>query len=438
MLELGDIQSGAIHPRPSPYVGTYLLVRIDDRHAGRELLTRLAPIVAAATDPAHVADQAWVSVAITFQGLKALGVPAESLDSFPPEFKQGMAARAAQLGDVGENDPESWEKPFGTRDVHVAISALSPDAERLEVVLARARNAYENMAGISVIWRLDCYSLPGEKEAFGYKDGMGQPAIEGSGIAGSNPNEPPLKAGEFFLGYEDETGEVPLMPQPEILGRNGTYVVLRKLYQQVALFRQYVKMNSSSPEDEELLAAKMMGRWRSGAPLAICPMGDDPELGADPKRNNDFLYQNDDPKGLKTPPGSHIRRMNPRDSAITGVPRLHRMIRRGTSYGPVLPADALEDDGADRGMAFIFVGAHLDRQFEFVQSEWVNDSRFFGTGGDSDPITGRRDGAGQFTMPKQPIRRRLQGVPQFVVVRGGEYFFAPGLRALRWLAELET
>lgn len=143
-------------------------------------------------------------------------------------------------------------------------------------------------------------------------------------------------------------------------------------------------------------------------------------------------------RGLKTPPGSHIRRMNPRDSAVSGVPRLHRMIRRGTSYGPLLPPGVLEDDGADRGLAFVFVGSRLDRQFEFVQSEWIRDSRFFGPGGDSDPIAGPKAGTGGFTIPKQPIRRRLHGLPQFVVTRGGEYFFAPGLRALRWLAELDT
>ena len=167
------------------------------------------------------------------------------------------------------------------------------------------------------------------------------------------------------------------MPQPDVLGKNGTYVVFRKLHQRVAAFRQYLKANSSSPEEEDLLGAKMMGRWQSGAPLALCPMQDDPELGADPKRNNDFLFKDDDPKGLKTPPGSHIRRMNPRDSDISGVTRLHRMIRRGTSYGPMLPPGVLEDDGAERGLAFVFVGAHLERQFEFVQSEWVNKGQFF-------------------------------------------------------------
>jgi Dyp-type peroxidase family len=228
------------------------------------------------------------------------------------------------------------------------------------------------------------------------------------------------------------------MPRPEALGRNGTYVVFRKLHQRVAAFRQYLKMNSSSQDEEALLGAKMMGRWQSGAPLALCPSHDDPVLGADPKRNNDFLFHDDDPKGLKTPLGCHIRRMHPRDADITGVPRLHRMIRRGTSYGPLLPPGVLEDDGADRGLAFVFVGSRLDRQFEFVQSEWMNESRFFGAGGERDPIAGPNDGTGTFTIPRQPIRRRLQGLPQFVVTRGGEYFFAPGLRALRWLSDLET
>jgi Dyp-type peroxidase family len=438
VLELDDIQSGALHGRPSPYVGVHILLRIDDRRAGREFLRGVIPALAPAANPADSDRQAWITAALTFQGLKALGVPHVSLDSFPPEFQQGMAARAAELGDVGESAPEHWERPFGTSDVHVAVSALAPDPARLEAVLAGARKAYEHLSGVSVIWRLDCHVLPTETEAFGFKDGISHPAVEGTGIPGTNPNEPPLKAGEFLLGYRDETGDFPPMPQPDVLGRNGTFVAFRKLHQRVAAFRQFLKANAPIADAEALLAAKMMGRWQSGAPLALCPMHDDPELGADPGRNNDFLFNADDPKGLKTPPGSHIRRMNPRDSAIVGVPRLHRMIRRGTSYGPLLPAGVLEDDGADRGLAFVFVGAHLKRQFEFVQSEWVKDGVFFGAPGEKDPIAGPNEGDGQFTIPQQPIRRRLTGLPRFVVMRGGEYFFAPGLRALRWLAALET
>jgi deferrochelatase/peroxidase EfeB len=136
--------------------------------------------------------------------------------------------------------------------------------------------------------------------------------------------------------------------------------------------RLICEASSSSPEEEELLAAKMMGRWRSGAPLALCPLHDDPDLGADPRRNNDFLYGEDDSTGYKTPRGSHGRRSNPRDASVAGVVGLHRMIRRGTAYGPPLPEGITEDDGVDRGLMFAFVGAHLKRQFEFVQSEWIN------------------------------------------------------------------
>jgi Dyp-type peroxidase family len=438
MLELDDIQSGVLRPRPTPYAATYILLRIDDRNAGRELMGRVSTVVTSAAGAASppLADT-WVSVALTYEGLKALGVPQESLDSFAWEFRQGMALRAKVLGDIGESSPENWEKPLGTTDVHVVVVAVSPDAKRLGAVVDRARNQYQELQGIAMIWQQDCYALPSEKEPFGFRDGISHPAIEGSGIPGTNPREQPLKAGEFVLGYRDETGGIQI-PQPEVLGRNGTYVVFRKLHQRVAAFRRYVKANSAGPEDERLLAAKMMGRWQSGAPLALCPVHDDPELGADRRRNNDFLYEEDDPTGFKTPGGSHIRRTNPRDSSIAGVARLHRMIRRGTAYGPPLPEGVLEDDGIDRGLMFAFVGAHLGRQFEFVQSQWINDGVFFGAGDAKDPIAGSNDGNGSFTVPRRPVRRRLLGLPRFAVTRGGEYCFMPGLRALRWLADLQT
>ncbi|MBO0862652.1 MAG: Dyp-type peroxidase [Chloracidobacterium sp.] len=437
ILELDDIQSGVIRPRPTPYAATYILLRIDDREAGRKLMRRLSAIVTSAANPTGPLADTWVSVALTYHGLKALGVPQDSLDSFAWEFRQGMAARAKELGDTGESSPENWEKPLGTPDVHVVVVGVSPDAKRLEAALDPARKAYRETSGITAIWRQDCYALPTEKEPFGFRDGINHPAIEGSGIPGTNPKEQPLKAGEFVLGYRDEMGGVQLT-QPEILGRNGTYVVFRKLRQRVVEFRRYLKANSTGPEDEELLAAKMMGRWRSGAPLALCPFHDDPDLGADPQRNNNFLYEEDDPAGFKTPGGSHIRRVNPRDASVAGVVRLHRMIRRGTAYGPPLPEGVLEDDGADRGLMFAFVGAHIGRQFEFVQSQWINDGVFFGAGNDKDPIAGSNDGGNSFTVPRRPIRKRLQSIPRFVVTLGGEYCFMPGLRALRWLADLQT
>jgi Dyp-type peroxidase family len=398
-------------------------------------MKRASQVVTPASSPTSPLADTWASVAVTYQGLKALGVPQQTLDSFSWEFRQGMAARAGELGDVGESAPANWEEPLGSSDLHVVLVAVSPDEVRLEAALERARETYRNMPGVKAIWRQNCHALPTETEPFGFRDGISHPAIEGSGIPGSNPRERPLKGGEFVLGYTDELGGIQ-RTEPEVVGRNGTYVVFRKLHQRVAAFRQYLKANSTSAEDEELLAAKMMGRWRSGAPLALCPFHDDPELGADPRRNNDFLFQADDPAGFTTPGGSHIRRCNPRDASIAGVTRLHRMIRRGTAYGPTLPEGVMADDGADRGLMFAFVGAHLGRQFEFVQSQWINDGIFFGAGQDKDPIAGSTDI--NFTLPRKPVRKRLQGIPRFVVTRGGEYCFMPGLRALRWLAELES
>ena len=437
MLELDDIQSGVLRPRPTPYVATYIALRIDDRQAGRALMKRISNAVTSAANPESPLADTWVSVALTYQGLKALGVPEESLSSLSWEFRQGMAARAKDLGDVGESDPQNWEPPLGSSHVHVIIVAVSPDAERLEAAVARARETYQTMTGIEAIWRQNCHALPNEKEPFGFRDGISHPAIEGSGIPGTNPHEQPLKAGEFVLGYLDEIGGVQ-KTTPEILGRNGAYVVFRKLHQRVADFRRFIKTNSNSSDEEELLAAKMMGRWRSGAPLALCPFHDDPVLGADPQRNNAFMFEEDDKAGLKTPGGSHIRRTNPRDASIAGVARIHRMIRRGTAYGPLLPEGVVDDDGADRGIIFAFVGSHIGRQFEFVQSQWINDGVFFGAGKDKDPVVGSNGDGGDFTVPRKPVRRRMQGIPNFVVTRGGEYCFMPGLSALRWLSDLQT
>jgi Dyp-type peroxidase family len=439
-LELDDIQRGLLQARPSPYAGAYLLLRIDDRDAGRRLIERLLPHVASAASPLDSPGGSSLSVAFTYQGLHALELPSHTLESFAPEFREGMAARAEHLGDIGDSAPANWEKPLGTPDVHIALAVLAPDTEALDVLRERARRAHEQLPGVEVIWRQDCYQLPTGRTSFGFKDGIGQPAVEGSGIPPTNPHEPPIKAGEFVLGYPDETGSLPLMPTPEILGRNGTYMVFRKLHTRVAAYRQYLHAKAKTREEEALLGAKIVGRWPSGAPLALAPDHDDPELGDDDRRNNDFAYA-DDLRGFKCPAGAHARRANPRDALDhegTVDVRLHRMLRRGTSYGPMLPPGVLEDDGVDRGIVFVFLGTHIDRQFEFVKTQWLNDGIFIGAPEERDPLAGPNHGWEAFTIPRRPIRRRLQELPPFVITRGGEYCFAPGLRALRWLAGLEA
>ena len=150
-LELDDIQSGVLRPRPTPYVATYIALRIDDPRAGRALMKRASQVVTSAASPTSPLADTWASVALTFQGLKALGVPPPTLDSFSWEFRQGMAARADELGDIGESAPQNWEEPLGGSDLHVVLVAVSPDEERLEATLARARETYRQMPGIKAI-----------------------------------------------------------------------------------------------------------------------------------------------------------------------------------------------------------------------------------------------------------------------------------------------
>ncbi|WP_222269567.1 Dyp-type peroxidase [Modestobacter marinus] len=437
-LELDDIQAGTLRPRPDPYAGAYLALRIDDRRDGQELVRRLAAVVSPAAEVLDPLAQASLSVGFSFAGLQALGVPQDSLDTFAPEFRQGMAARAEELGDVGPSAPAQWERPLGSSDVHVVLVMLAPDVARFEATLATARAALDRLPGIGRVWRQDVYSPHDGRNVLGFHDGISQPGVESSGVPGSNPHEALLKPGEFVLGYLNETGDVSPAPQPEVLGRNGSYLVFRKLYTDVAAFRRYFREQATSPAEEQALAAKLIGRWPSGAPLALAPDHDEPELGADPDRNNAFLYGADDPQGLACPVGSHARRMNPRDAAVTGEVRLHRLIRRGASYGPQLPEGILDDDGGDRGLLFAAVNANLARQFEFVQAQWGNDGKFIGAPDEHDPLIAAHDEHDQLTVPHKPIRRRLKGLPTFVVNRGGEYCFQPGIRALRWLGDRNT
>ncbi|WP_050422125.1 Dyp-type peroxidase [Bradyrhizobium tropiciagri] len=440
-LDMSDIQATVLRPRPSPYVGEYVVLRIDDAAQGREMLRRIIPHVAPADEWWVPSLPGWLGIAFTYQGLKALGLPQASLDSFPVEFRQGMAARAAILHDFGGNAPSNWEYPFGNSDMHVALAVYSDNEQHLGEILARAGQSHHDLAHVSVVYRMRFNELPGGRNPFGFRDGLHNPHVEGSVAeedgfvpAASNAS---IKAGEFVMGYPDELGQTALAPIPGELRHNGTFVAFRKFHMDVAAFRKYLRAHASSPEEEELLAAKMVGRWRSGAPLVLAPDHDDPALGGDATRNNDFSYA-DDMKGLKCPFSAHTRRINPRDALKDDVVNvnLHKFLRRGTNYGSALPEGVLEDDGAERGGVFLLIGAHLQRQFEFVQSQWATDGNFISHGAEQDPLVGNNDGEGVFTIPKIPVRRRLHGLPCFVSVRGGEYCFMPGLRALQWLARL--
>jgi Dyp-type peroxidase family len=320
------------------------------------------------------------------------------------------------------------------------VSAFSDSEEKWRRVLAIAREQWEGVTGVSVLQTQDFGAQPGDRNSLGYKDGIDQPAIEGSGIDPLPGQGRPIKAGEFILGYPGEAG-VPLpMPQPDILGRNGTYIGLRKYQSLVGAFNRFLRANGGTEEERELIAAKLVGRWRSGAPLTLAPDADNPGLGADPHRNNDFNYANDT-AGRQVPLGSHIRRMNPRDTELTRLTdvNLHRLIRRGSTFGPPYDPNALseEDDVVPRGAFFLFISAKAMATLEFLQQEWINDGNFVRLGGERDPIIGMQEGEATFTIPRTPVRRRVHGIETFNVLRGGEYFFMPSLSALKWLGDLE-
>ena len=212
-----------------------------------------------------------------------------------------------------------------------------------------------------------------------------------------------------------------------------------KYQSRVATFNRFLREHAATEQERELLAAKLAGRWRSGAPLTLAPARDDPELGADPRRNNDFTYAAD-PDGRQVPLGSHMRRMNPRDTKLeilTDV-NVHRIIRRSTTYGAPYDPDAIsaQDDETARGLYFIFLSAKAMATLEFLQQEWINNGNFMSLGSERDPNVGLQEDGATFTIPREPVRRRIHGIETFNVLRGGEYLFLPSLSALRWLADL--
>ena len=438
-VELDDVQATVLRYRPEPYYGTHVMLNVEDARAGRAFLRSITPQVDSAAEWWR-AGEPWISVALTCSGLEALGVPEASLRSFPEAFRLGMAARADALLDHGPNDPVHWEPEFGSRLIHIGVSVFSDSEETWQDTMAAARRHYEGAPGIRVLTTQDFGAQPGDLNPLGYRDSIGQPAIEGSGVEPLPGQGRPIKAGEFILGYPGEAG-VPLpAPQPDVLGRNGTFVGLRKYQSLVGTFNRFLRANARTDDERELLAAKLVGRWRSGAPLTLAPARDDPDLGADPWRNNDFTYAADR-HGRQAPLGCHMRRMNPRDTemALLADVNLHRIIRRSTTFGAPYDPDATspQDDETPRGLFFIFMSAKAMATLEFLQREWINDGNFMRLGDERDPNVGLQEDGAAFTIPQKPVRRRIHGIQTFNVLRGGEYFFLPSLSALRWLGTLD-
>ena len=470
VLEFDDIQGVALSGFGRLTHAAYLVLRFNlPTDAARAALRQTADEVTSATLlPRELRPRESLNVALTSAGLQALGLPEDALATFPPEFRGGMAEqyRARALGDIGVNAPETWQwgGPEEAGAPHLLLLCYADGEELLGGLVARLLDRWTPGAATLLADERATPNFPFEH--FGFRDDITSVVIEG-GYDKPAAGTPPIKAGEFLLGYENEYGLLP--PSPSVpgmgadLGRNGTYLVFRKLEQDVPAFWEYCRaqadalaapggggVDTGSVAGHEYIAAKMVGRWRGGAPLANYPCAPPP---ADTPRDgfDAFGFQKDDKQGLRCPMGAHIRRANPRDvlgdlegAGAERVVNRHRIARRGRPYGPpYADPTAAEPDGRERGLLFLCVNADIARQFEFVQQTWLNDPKFARLWDEPDPVIGSAanigdrgwgpDGAA-FSIPQQPLRVRLKRVPQFVRVRAGGYFFVPGLRALRRIA----
>lgn len=400
---------GSKPPRGNYPCALYLFSKVKDEQSARRWLAEQLAREAITSDRT-TPPPATLNVAFTHAGLKAIGVPDRVVCTFPDTFKEGMAESCEELGD----DRKQFED--GLLGAHVLLTVLTVDENtrgRREPELTKELKA----SGFEPLKAQRADVLEGLREPFGFRDGIAQPQPDLTPLGGPPPpNGKRVALGEFVLGYDDEGGGKP--GEPAEIGHNGTFMVVRKLEQDVDGFAKYLRKHSGGdPEREERLAAKLLGRRRDGTPLVHVP-GPSPPAEGEPANN--FGYAHDE-HGRQCPLGAHIRRANPRDGLDPeGIfSKRHRILRRGVPYA---------EDGR-QGLMFVCLQASIARQFEFIQCEWLNDGETLGLGDDPD-LTSPADGK----MVIQGSPPDLVEIHQFVTCRGGDYFFAPGLRALGKIA----
>ena len=444
-----------------------------------------------------------LTISFTWTGLERLGIDRVTLDTFPEPFRQGMAARAELLGDVGRSAPENWQGWLGSRKIHVLLGLILPyDPQARQRLLAIDRkgepdpsqragahqdliDVFLNSADLCeafeegertprgqiaqdalkkfaettglVTRHIECgfrpyrhfNGRPYPVEHFGFRDGVSQPFLNMSEPDELRPPPPGgghpriggtwdiVMPGEIFLGCPDEDNLIAIQPANESLRNHGTYLVFRKLAQDVVGFHNLLRKNRARREEQDRLAAQMMGRWPNGAPFVRHPYGPQPYAPGSADRINDFRYYDEDPHGRICPLGAHIRRINPRDAQLRDFARRHRILRQGIPYGGEFVDDPDKWDGKERGLLFICYNATIDSQFELIQSHWINRSEMFGQAGlGRCPIAGSDTGRGEsaFYVPDNPAPIHL---PELVTNRGGDYFFVPSISALNRIAEGE-
>lgn len=455
-LERPDMQGFVLssYARHLP-CASYLLLRITDSARAR---TWLAGLVDKITTAEHKQEGTSLNIAFTSSGLEKLGLAGEELSTFSRAFQEGMTTphRSHILGDDRASSPQNWQWGNSDAPVDILLMVFAGDETILDEQLRQREDEIASVGGIVKAATIPSAGRqPDSKEHFGFIDGVGQPVIEDTGQADRQlertGHATVIKAGEFVLGYENEMNV--LVPVPAAggmpnFGVNGTYLVFRQIAQNVSAFWNFLDQATRLPDGPkdpvamDRLGAKMVGRWRSGAPITKYPDGDPNRETSEINQENDFEYNANDEKGFGCPFGAHIRRSNPRDSlppdpqTAKASANRHRIMRRGRSYGD-RAEDVFVNDGKPRGLHFICLNSDIERQFEFVQQNWVNNQTFSGLFDEVDPLVGRTRDGNLFTIQAEPVRERVPNIPEFVTVKGGAYFFMPGIRALQYLANLK-
>ncbi|WP_199512861.1 Dyp-type peroxidase [Nucisporomicrobium flavum] len=406
-LRLGDIQGMVLRGFGHHHAAAHLFLRFAGPDAARSWLGELAPRVTSAAEVQERPNRA-LHLGLSHAGLAALGVTGAELDAFPDEFRAGMYAREAALSPGRGTGP--WAAPFDRPGaVHAVLMVSATTREILDASLRELRAGTGPDAGVTVAGEIRGDRLLADRggrrtfvEHFGFADGLSTPKIDGYDEGAGDELLPP---GEFVLGLPDVDGDAAGRGIPADLARNGSFLVYRKLEQDVAAFRETTAAVADRFEGGAGdVAAALVGRAIDGSSLERCPVA------------------------------SHVRRANPLGTLPGGIrlSRRHMMLRRGIPYGPELP-DGVPDDARERGLLFLAVVGDIHRQFEFVQTQWMADGNVFGRGGEQDVFTTAGGPGARVLVEGEPPA--YVPIPRpLVTCRGGEYFLLPGLTALAALA----
>lgn len=469
-LELKDIQGYIIRAYGHMNYSRFSILKVEDSQKAKLWIKSILGEVthAGVVKKENLPDTS-LNIAFAKEGLKALGLADSNIAAFSPPFKEGMVTphRKRLLGDIDSSDPDQWL--WGNdNSVEILLLVFGKD---LGICLSYHEKLTKDIEskGLKIIRNMDGATLKDGKEHFGFKDGNAQPIIKGSGKKG--PEYDMVNPGEFILGYKNNyevypdspaleklQGNINLLPAHpskkgmKDLGRNGSYLIIRQMQQHVDRFWSFMEDKTKSEDgttnqDETIkLASKMIGRWPSGAPISKFP-NKDPGGVSD---ENDFLYADEDPKGIKCPYGSHLRRMNPRDSFEQDskkrsliLSNRHRIIRRARLYGEPIIGSPLDHKPKDEvGLYFNCFSADISRQFEFLQYTWSNYPKIKELYNDPDPIIGvvenpKEGQQQQFTLQGETYNKTIKDLKRFVTIKGGTYFFFPSITTIRFLCSLD-